>query len=107
GTMGAERISHSWRFGASGAVSSTGFTYPGRSVIASSGDNGYMTGFAAYPASLPGVTAAGGTGIIGASPTNTHARGLYETAWGGAGSGCNVWEAKPVYQSDTGCTGRT
>jgi subtilase family serine protease len=107
GSMGAKQISNSWSFGASGAVSSTGFSYPGASVIASSGDNGYMTGFAAYPASLPGVTAAGGTGIIAASPTDTHARGLYETAWGGAGSGCNVWEAKPSYQSDTGCTGRT
>jgi subtilase family serine protease len=107
GTLGAKQISNSWSFGASGAVSSSGYTFPGASVIASSGDNGYMSGFAAYPASLPGVTAAGGTGIIGASPTSTHPRGLYETAWGGAGSGCNVWEAKPAFESDTGCTGRT
>ncbi len=106
-SIGAKQISNSWSYGASGAVSSSAYTFSGVSVIASSGDNGYMTGFAAYPASLPGVTAAGGTGIIGASPTDTHARGLYETAWNGAGSGCNVWEAKPSYQSDAGCTGRT
>jgi subtilase family serine protease len=107
GSMGAKQISNSWSFGASGAISSSGYTYPGASVIASSGDNGYMGSYAAYPASLPGVTAAGGTGIIAASPTDAHPRGLYETAWNGAGSGCNTWEAKPAFESDTGCPGRT
>ena len=34
-------------------------------------------------------------------------RGFTESAWSGAGSGCNLWQAKPSYQTDTGCTGRS
>ena len=30
-----------------------------------------------------------------------------ESAWSGAGSGCSAYEAKPSWQTDTGCSRRT
>ena len=36
-----------------------------------------------------------------------NARGWTETAWSGAGSGCSAYEAKPSWQTDTGCAKRT
>ena len=39
--------------------------------------------------------------------TNTGTRNATETAWSGAGSGCSQYEAKPAWQTDTGCSHRT
>ncbi|MGO9754167.1 MAG: hypothetical protein ACLP22_22345 [Solirubrobacteraceae bacterium] len=111
--MGAKQISNSW-----GATESTvptdasAFSYPGVAVIAATGDSGYVGGGESnYPASFPGVTAAGGTTINSDDPSTP--RGFSESAWSldangdGGGSGCNLLEAKPAYQTDTGCTGRS
>jgi subtilase family serine protease len=76
------------------------YDHPGIAVTAASGDNGYGVNF---PASSPFVTAVGGTTLSRASD----ARGWFETAWSGSGSGCSRFETKPVWQTDRGCTGRT
>jgi subtilase family serine protease len=47
------------------------------------------------------VTAVGGTTLT------RSASGFTESAWSGAGSGCSAYEAKPSWQSDTGCARRT
>jgi hypothetical protein len=70
-------------------------------VLASTGDDGYGVSF---PASSPNTIAVGGTELT-ADPGNS--RGWVETAWAGAGSGCSVYERKPAWQTDTGCTKRT
>jgi subtilase family serine protease len=76
------------------------FNHPGLAITVSSGDSGYGT---EYPAASRYVTATGGTSLSTAS----NARGWTETAWSGAGSGCSAYEAKPSWQHDGTCTGRT
>lgn len=76
------------------------YRHPGVAIVASTGDNGYGT---EYPAASPYVTAVGGTSLT----ADNSSRGFSETAWGGAGSGCSAYEAKPTWQTDTGCSGRT
>ncbi len=76
------------------------FNHPGIAITASSGDNGYGV---SYPAASRYVTAVGGTSLKKAS----NARGWTETAWSGAGSGCSAYDAKPSWQTDTGCAKRT
>ena len=49
------------------------------------------------------MTAVGGTSLTKAS----NARGWTETAWSGAGSGCSAYDAKPTWQTDSGCAKRT
>ncbi len=75
-------------------------TYAGIPTTFSTGDDGYGT---TWPASAPGVTAVGGTVLT----SNTSARGWTETVWSGANSGCSAYEAKPVWQTDSGCANRT
>jgi subtilase family serine protease len=90
------------------------YNHPGIAVVASSGDSGYG---AAWPAASQYVIAAGGTSLT-RSPNS--ARGWTETAWtsptlglaipevfGAGGSGCSLWEPKPAWQKDRGCTKRT
>ncbi len=81
------------------------YKHPGVAIVASSGDGGYTR---EYPAASPWVTAVGGTNLTRAS----NARGWTESVWStssteGAGSGCSVYEAKPSFQTDTGCSKRT
>jgi hypothetical protein len=76
------------------------FNHPGVAITVSSGDDGYGT---EYPAASRYVTAVGGTSLSRASNT----RGWSETAWSGAGSGCSTYDAKPTWQTDTGCARRT
>ena len=81
------------------------YKHPGVAIVASSGDSGYTR---EYPAASPYVTAVGGTALSRAS----NARGWTESVWStssteGAGSGCSAYEAKPSFQTDTGCTRRT
>jgi len=110
--LGARQISDSWSVASSTPIPGT-YSFPGASVIAAAGDNGYNgPGWDAYPAALPDVTAAGGTTLTPSSSQAPSARGFAESAWSlaggwGTGSGCDVSESKPAWQSDTGCTGRS
>jgi subtilase family serine protease len=108
-TMGAKFVSNS--YGGSEDPSDTSadsayFNHPGVAITVSSGDEGYG---AEYPASSRFVTAVGGTSLRTSSST----RGWSETVWGssfggdGAGSGCSAFDAKPSWQTDTGCSKRT
>ncbi|HEY2440675.1 MAG TPA: hypothetical protein VGI07_10610 [Solirubrobacteraceae bacterium] len=105
--LGANQLSDSWAITSSTPITDQ-FTWPNVATIAATGDlgyNGYLgtTSGAAYPAAVPGVTAAGGTTLAAAT---SGARGFAESAWSDAGSDCAVKETKPSYQTDTGCTGR-
>jgi len=108
--LGANAISNS--YGAVGPESNWTYfdhyyNHPGIAVTASSGDQGYGV---SWPASSPYVTSVGGTALVRAA----NARGWSETAWGGAtdpadgpGSGCSLWEPKPIWQKDAGCAMRS
>ena len=76
------------------------FTHAGIATTVSTGDSGYGT---SWPTAAPGVTAVGGTQLVADSST----RGWSESAWSGAQSGCSLYEAKPSWQSDSGCANRT
>lgn len=84
----------------------TYYNHPGVAITVSAGDNGYGV---QYPAASPYVTAVGGTTLT----RNSTARGWGETVWGssaggsGTGSGCSLYEAKPSWQTDSGCSKRT
>jgi subtilase family serine protease len=89
------------------------YNHPGVAITASAGDEDYGT---IWPAASPYVTAVGGTELAQDAST---ARGWSETVWGslapgflpdeaqGTGSGCSIWEPKPAWQHDAGCSGRT
>jgi hypothetical protein len=82
------------------------YEHPGHVIVASSGDYGYSA--AAFPAILPSVTAVGGTQLSKAKTK----RGWRETAWnspdyGAGSSGCSAYVAKPSWQHDKNCPGRT
>jgi subtilase family serine protease len=89
------------------------YDHPGVAITASSGDEDYGT---IWPAASPFVTAVGGTELARDATTS---RGWSEEVWGsafpgvlpneaqGAGSGCSLWEPKPAWQHDAGCSGRT
>ncbi|MEA2394810.1 MAG: hypothetical protein QOJ82_2701 [Solirubrobacteraceae bacterium] len=112
--MGANEVSNS--YGSVGPESNFTawdhyYNHPGVAITASSGDEDYGT---IWPASSGFVTSVGGTSLVKAA----NARGWDETVWGslgpgfpadaqGAGSGCSIWEAKPAWQKDAGCAGRT
>ena len=110
--LGAQQISNSFAGTSSAAVSAGSFSFPGVAVVAATGDSGYVgAGVDNYPAALAGVTAAGGTTLTAAS-SGVGARGFNESAWSlssgqGGGSGCDLNIAKPAYQTDSGCTGRS
>ncbi len=104
--LGATAISNSWGSSefSSEASSQTPFcnaSAAGIAVTASSGDSGYG---ASFPAASTCVTAVGGTTLARSSSAP---RGWAEVAWSGAGSGCSAFIAKPVWQTDTGCSNRT
>jgi subtilase family serine protease len=108
-TMGAKYVSNSYG-GSEDSTDTTAdtqyFNHPGVAITVSSGDSGYGT---EYPASSRYVTAVGGTSLSRASGTT---RGWTESVWGsttgdGAGSGCSAYDAKPTWQTDTGCSKRT
>ncbi len=106
--LGANQISNSW-----GGIASTPqpLVTDGATVLAGTGDTAYPgAGEDVYPAALPTVTAVGGTSLT-ASSGSGGIRGFAESAWSldngsGAGSGCDLAEPKPSWQTDTGCTGR-
>jgi subtilase family serine protease len=106
--LGAGFVSNS--YGGSESSSDTSydssyFNHPGVVITASSGDSGYGV---EYPAASQYVTAVGGTSLS----TSSNSRGWTESVWStssteGAGSGCSAYDAKPTWQTDTGCSGRT
>jgi subtilase family serine protease len=102
-------VSNSWGESESSSETSldtTYFNHPGVAITAASGDSGYGV---IYPSASPKVVSVGGTSLRTASTT----RGWSETVWGsssggeGTGSGCSAVEAKPSWQTDTGCSRRT
>ena len=114
--LGATEVSNS--YGSAGPEPDDTFfdhyyDHPGVAITASAGDSDYGT---IWPAASPYVTAVGGTELV-ADPTT--ARGLSESVWGsaypgvlpneaqGTGSGCSLFEPKPAWQHDAGCSGRT
>ncbi|MFJ9633330.1 putative Ig domain-containing protein [Streptomyces sp. NPDC101175] len=105
--LGAKFVSNSW--GGSESSSQTSedtsyFKHPGVAITVSSGDEAYG---AEYPATSQYVTAVGGTALS----TSSNTRGWTESVWKtssteGTGSGCSAYDAKPSWQTDTGCTKR-
>jgi hypothetical protein len=103
---GAKFVSNS--YGASESSTETSwdtsyYKHAGVAVTASAGDGGYGV---SYPAASQFVTSVGGTSLTSTSPR-------VESVWGssaggeGTGSGCSAFEAKPSWQTDSGCSHRT
>ncbi len=107
--LGAKFVSNSYGLDESPADTAYDrlyFNHPGVVITAAVGDGGYAT---SYPAASRYVTAVGGTTL---KPSSKTARGYTETVWGhpgsvGTGSGCSSYDAKPVWQTDAGCSRRT
>jgi len=107
-SLGAKFVSNSYGGSESSSDStydSSYFNHPGVAITVSSGDGGYGV---EYPAASKYVTAVGGTSLSKASNT----RGWTESVWStssseGAGSGCSKYDAKPTWQTDSGCANRT
>ncbi|MFD8007235.1 S53 family peptidase [Streptomyces mirabilis] len=107
-TLGAKYVSNS--YGGSESSSDTSydtsyFNHPGVAITVSAGDSGYG---AEYPAASKYVTSVGGTALS----TSANSRGWTESVWEtssteGTGSGCSSYDAKPTWQTDTGCSKRT
>jgi subtilase family serine protease len=106
--LGAKYVSNSYggSESTSDATSDNSFyKHAGVAVTASAGDGGFGV---EYPAASQFVTAVGGTAL----KTSTNARGWTESVWStsrteGTGSGCSRDDAKPTWQTDTGCAKRT
>ncbi len=107
-SLGAKFVSNSYN-GPERASDTTDdnayFKHPGVALTAAGGDSGYGVG---YPAASRYVTSVGGTSLVRRSGT---ARGWSEAVWndasGATGSGCSARDAKPSWQTDTGCPRRT
>ena len=79
------------------------YNHPGVAITASSGDDAYGV---SYPAASPYVTSVGGTALSPADNTRGWSESVWHNSYGGPGSGCSVYEAKPAFQTDTGCANR-
>jgi hypothetical protein len=107
--MGAAVISNSYdtREGGAALTLARAYRHPGHTIVVASGDLGFTA--ANFPADLASVTAVGGTAMRRADS----ARGWREAAWhqpaifGASGSGCSAYVAKPAWQHDSHCPGRT
>ncbi|WP_407638943.1 putative Ig domain-containing protein [Actinacidiphila yeochonensis] len=107
-SLGAKYVSNSYggdEDSSDTTADSQYFNHPGVAITVSSGDEAYG---AEYPASSKYVTAVGGTSL----KTSSSTRGWTETVWKtssteGTGSGCSAYDAKPTWQTDTGCSKRT
>ncbi len=106
--LGAVAVSNSYGGRETGQdlTDARGYNHPGHAIVVSTGDFGYSA--ASFPANLPTVTAAGGTELFKAA----NKRGWRETAWntgfiGAGASGCSAYVAKPSWQHDKNCPGRT
>jgi Subtilase family len=106
--LGAQVISNSYgqRENGFALADRKAYDHPGHMIVASSGDIGFTA--ANFPADLQSVTAVGGTRLSRARG----ARGWAERTWhdsqvGAGGSGCSAYVAKPAWQHDRHCPGRT
>ncbi|MHB8059449.1 MAG: S53 family peptidase [Gaiellaceae bacterium] len=100
--LGADVISNSWvvkEFRSETSLDSH-FNRPGIAITAASGDTGYGV---SWPAASRYVTAVGGTTL----DLDSSGERVRESAWEQGGSGCSAYEAKPAWQSDSGCNRRT
>jgi subtilase family serine protease len=91
--LGATEVSNSYggsETGTSGSASA--YNHPGVPITASAGDDGYAVEF---PASVPSVTAVGGTSLT----MNASNQRTSETVWSGTGSGCSRTFAQPSWQT--------
>ena len=106
-SLGAQVVSNSYGGRESGFTQAEAkhYSHPGHVIVASTGDSGFTA--AQFPANLASVTDAGGTKLVPAK----NARGWAETVWndnnGASGSGCSAYVAKPSWQHDPHCPGRT
>jgi hypothetical protein len=103
--LGANVVSNSYggpEFAEETSFSANYYDHPGLAIVASAGDSGYRV---AFPAASRDVTAVGGTTLE--ELTNTGSRDGSETAWSETGAGCSSYEAKPSWQTDSGCERRT
>lgn len=107
--LGASVISSSYGYTENGGGDpqryAADYRHRGHVAVAAAGDTGFTT--ASFPANLAAVTAVGGTVL-----TKAHnARGWAEQVWnngaGAGGSGCSAYVAKPSWQHDPHCPGRT
>src|SRR5579875_1681444 len=112
--MGGKFVSNSWGgCEYSGETSDdTYFNHPGVAITVASGDYGYDNYLGgcttpSYPAASQYVTSVGGTSLTQDSGSP---RGWQETTWSpdpqATGSGCSLYEPKPAWQTDTGCSSR-
>jgi N-acetylneuraminic acid mutarotase len=113
-SMGAKFVSNSWG-GCEDPSETTDdayFNHPGVAIAAASGDYGYDNYLEgcdspSYPAASQYVTSVGGTAL---TQDSSSPRGWDETTWSpdpqATGSGCSLYEPKPTWQTDTGCTNR-
>jgi hypothetical protein len=94
----------------------TYYNHPGVAITAATGDCGYnCTGVykgsdfnsVEYPAASQYVVAVGGTSLARDASTRGWTESAWGDAYGGAGSGCSLYEPKPAWQHDTGCATRT
>jgi hypothetical protein len=105
--LGAKFVTNTWftpeaTYGTSEPTyDSEYFNHPGVAITAPDGNGAGYGSY--YPAASPFVVAVGGTTLT--QDTST-ARGWTETTWSGTGSGCSPYEAKPSWQTDTGCSTR-
>jgi Subtilase family len=106
--LGAQVISNSYGTRENGFALkfAKAYHHPGHVITVSSGDFGYTA--AAFPADLRSVTAVGGTVLSRVKGR----RGWSEKVWnsffsGAGGSGCSAYTAKPSWQHDRACPGRT
>jgi subtilase family protein len=107
--LGAQVISNSYGGRETGFLQTLApdYHHPGHTIVVSSGDFGYTA--ANFPANLTSVTAVGGTQLKHAR----NARGWTEQVWyqpgifGAGSSGCSAYVAKPAWQHDPHCPGRT
>jgi Subtilase family len=107
--LGASVISNSYgvREGGFTQTMAEDYNHPGHTIVAASGDSGFTA--ASFPASLASVTAVGGTQLR----RTRNARGWSERVWNqpkfpaASGSGCSAYVAKPAWQHDPRCPGRT
>jgi hypothetical protein len=106
--LGAAAVSNSYgeRENGQALTYARAYDHPGHAIVASSGDYGYTA--ASFPADLATVTAVGGTGLSRAR----NRRGWTEKVWnepsaGAGSSGCSAYVAKPRWQHDSHCPGRT
>lgn len=100
--LGAQFVSNSYG-GSEDPTDAAAYDHPDVVITASTGDDGFAAGIET-PAAYPTVVAVGGTSLLKAPSL---ARGWAEITWADGQSGCSAYEAKPSWQTDTGCSTRS